>query len=282
MRIHAVMTGFILFAAMALAPPLHAEVILSVHPFKPPRQLMESFSPLAKYLSGKLGEPVSVRISRDYQTQIDALGKSEVDLAYLGPVSYVKLVEAYGARPLLARQAIRGNPVFHAKIFVRADSPIQSLADLAGKRFAFGEPRSTMSHIVPHYMLWQAGIETKQLASHKFVGDLVNVALGVLAGDFDAGAVKEDVFFEYEKRGLRAIATSLPISDHVFVASARMPEEKLRKVRELLLGLDKDARAPAILQALTRGVTALAPVADSDYDALRAVLRKTRELGVQY
>ena len=259
-----------------------ADLVLGVHPFKPATQLTEAFTPLANYLTDKMGEPVSLRIAPDYEAHIDAAGRDELDIAYMGPVPYVKLVEKYGPRRLLARQAIGGNPVFHAKIFVRADSPVRTLADLRGKRFAFGELQSTMSHLVPRYMLWQAGVPVERLAGYKFVGDHVNVALSVLAGDYDAGAVKEDVYFGYESRGLRAIATSAPVSDHVFVAARRLSDAKVRKLREVMLHADRHPQGAAALQVWTSGVKALVPVKDSDYDSLRVVLKKMKELGVEY
>lgn len=277
---------FIKLACIGLLPtlafPAQAELKLGIHPFKPPTRLIESFSPLADYLSEKMGEPVTIQIAKDYESHIDAIGQGDLDIAYLGPVSYVKLHDRYGSFPLLARQAIRGNPVFHGKIFVRKESDIKTLADLKGKSFAFGEPHSTMSHLVPRYMLWQAGITVDQLASYKFVGDHVNVALGVLAGDFDAGAVKEDVYFNNENRGLRAIATSQPFSDHLFAAKKKMPADKLAKLRQALIELHKDPRGNTILQSMTKGVSVLLPVKDGDYDNLRSVLRKMQEIGVAY
>jgi phosphonate transport system substrate-binding protein len=267
-------------ALLVVASSARADLTLGVHPFKPPSKVVEAFRPLAGYLSEKLGQPVSIRIAKDYQAHVDAVGRDEIDIAYVGPSSYVKLRETYGERPLLARQQIGSSPVYHSKIFVRKDSPIGALTDLKGKRFVFGEPHSTTSHLVPRYMLWQAGITVDQFFSHKFVSDHVNVALGVLSGDFDAGAVKEDVFYQYEARGLRAIATSGPLSEHLFVASRTLPEPTIRKLREALLQLDRDPQGAAILQSMTPGVTSLVPVQDSDYDSLRRVLKKLQELGI--
>lgn len=267
---------------LAIAIPVQADLKLGVHPFKPPSKLIESFSPLANYLSEKLGEPVTLQIAKDYQEHINATWQGKIDIAYLGPVSYVELHDSYGPTPLLARQAINGNPVFHGKIFVRKESGIRSLTDLKGKSFAFGEPHSTMSHLVPRHMLWQAGVGTENLTSHKFVGDHVNVALSVLSGEFDAGGVKEDIYFNYERRGLRAIATSPPLSDHLFVASRKMPAAMIRKLQGILLQLHNDPQGMAALQSLTKGITALVPVQDSDYDSLRTVLRKMKEIGVEY
>ncbi|MFZ5861909.1 MAG: phosphate/phosphite/phosphonate ABC transporter substrate-binding protein [Nitrospirota bacterium] len=259
-----------------------AELLLGVHPFKPATKLIEAFTPLAACLGDKLGEHVTLRIAKDYQAHTDAIGRDELDIAYMGPASYVALVERYGPKPLLGRQVITGKSLFHGKIFVRSDSPIRTLADLTGKRFAFGEPHSTMSHLLPRYMLWEAGVGIDRFAGHAFVGDHVNVALGVLAGDYDAGAVKEDVYFRYEGQGLRAIATSPPIADHVFVAGRKLSEEMVRRLRAIMLGLHEDTRCAAALQAMTPGVTALIEARDADYDSLRTVLAKLRELGVPY
>jgi phosphonate transport system substrate-binding protein len=267
-------------ALLCAAVRVHAEMILEVHPFKPPTQLVASFAPLTAYLSKQLGQPVAVRIAKDYQTHIDAIGKDAVDLAYLGPVAYVKLRETYGPKPLLARQVIGGSKDFHGKIFVRQDSRLRSLADLKGKRFAFTEPHSTMGHLVPRYQLWQAGVPVERLASYQFLGDHVNVALGVLAGDYDAGAVKEDVFYAYAGRGLRAIATTPPISDHLFVASRKLSDAQRRTLRAALWQLHQAPEGAQILESITPGVTALVPVQDSDYDTLRVVLKKLKEIGV--
>ncbi|MDO9466502.1 MAG: phosphate/phosphite/phosphonate ABC transporter substrate-binding protein [Thiobacillus sp.] len=271
----------IALTALWVSAPAQAQLVLGVHPFKPATRLVDAFAPLTQYLSNKLGQPVTLRISQDYQTHIDATGQNAFDIAYLGPSLYVKLRDAHGERPLLARQRIGAHPVFHSKIFVRANSPINDLAGLAGKRFVFGDPKSTMGHLVPRYQLWQAGITVDRLAGYRYVGDHVNIALGVLAGEFDAGAVKEDVFYQYEKRGLRAIATSAPMSDHLFVASTKMPPALVDRLRAIMLTMHQDPRGLEALQAVTAGINALVPVQDSDYDSLRAVLNKLHELGVR-
>ena len=152
--------------------------------------------------------------------------------------------------------------------------------ELKGKRFAFGDPNSTMGHLMPRYMLAQAGVRAEQLASFKHISDHMNIVLAVLAGDFDAGAVKEDVFFTQEQRGLRAIATSPPIFDHLFISSKRLPAEKVGALRNALLNLAKEPNGKAILQAMTPGVTGLVSAANQDYDNLRSILNKLKELGV--
>lgn len=262
---------------------MFADLTLAVHPFKPASQLVEAFTPLAAFVSKKLGDTsVSLRITPDYQAHVDAIGRNEVDIAYMGPVLYVKLIHLYGAKSLLARQEINGSSFFHGKIFVAKTSSIRSLADLKGKRFAFTEPLSTMGHLVPRSMLWGAGISVDALANFKFIGDHVNVALAVLTGEFDAGAVKEDVYFGYESRGLRAIATSPPISDHVFVAGNQVSATRIQQLRELFFQLSGEPDGEHIMSAVTKGVTAFVPADDADYDSLRALLDTLSAAGVSY
>jgi phosphonate transport system substrate-binding protein len=259
---------------------VHADMTLGVHPFRPATKLVESFTPLADYLSEKTGQKFEVRVSTDYATHLKLTGTDALDVAYLGPAPYVAVTKKYGKKPLLARQVIHGSPLFHGKIFVRAQSPIRSLGDLAGKRFVFGDPNSTMSSLLPQYMLWQAGVTADKLAGYKHVMDHVNATLAVLAGEFDAGAVKEDVFFEYEARGLRALATTPGISDHLFVARSNLPEEIVERIREAMLTILEEPDGAAIVGAITPGVTNLIQVEDRHYDNLRVILDKLDELGV--
>lgn len=284
MRLAIRLLGWTLAAiSFALVPALAGaadKLVLGIHPYKAPSKLIGAFAPLATTLSKQLGMPVEIKIAADYQQHIDAIGRDQIDIAYLGPASYVKLVEQYGKKPLLARQALRGIPTFHGKIIVRQDSPLHSLADLKGKSFAFGDPASTMSHLVPRYMLWEAGVGGDDLSRHAFLGSHDNVALAILAGDYDAGAVKEAVFHKYRSRGLRALATSPALSDHLFVASNRLSPDQVARIRQTLLNLGSTADGIKVLYKIKRGITALVPVHDDDYQNLRVIVNKLAELGV--
>ncbi len=245
---------------------------LWIHPYLPATELTRRFSPLAEYLSRKVGLPVSIRVQKSYQSHIDRAGRDEIDIAYVGPVPYVKIVETYGEKPLLARLVVRGKPAFFGMIIVREDSPLRSIEDLAGKSFAFGDINSTMSHLVPRYMLKESGVPVGRLAKHEFLGSHHNVALAVLGGYFDAGGVKEEVYYEYRERGLRMLAQSPPVAEHLFIARSSLPAEILEPLREAMLTLHEDARGADILTSIKSGVTALAKVDDGDYDSLRKIL----------
>jgi phosphonate transport system substrate-binding protein len=264
----------------ACAADAHEPLVLQVHPYLPSTELIERFSPLSAYLSQSLGRQVIVRISIDYEQHITLIGKDKVDIAFMGPASYVKMVDLYSRKPLLGRLEIDGKPTFRGAIIVARESGLRTLSELKGKRFAFGDPNSTMSHLVPRYMLWKAGVDIKDLASHTFLHNHHNVALGVLAGKFDAGAVKSEVFIDYEQRGLRVLEWTPALSEHLFVTSSTLPKELELKLRDAMGSLGRSDAGRRILKGLNEHASGLIMVDDSDYDNLRSMLRTLKTLGV--
>ena len=258
--------------AMQSAYAADKPLILGIHPYKTPSKLIKAFTPLAEHISKVINKPVEIRISKDYQTHIENIGNKKINIGYLGPASYIKLTQQYGKKPILARLEINGKPTFQGKIIIRKDSPLQTLADLKYKRFAFGDPNSTMSHLVPRSMLMESGIKVATELKHKFLGSHDNVALGVLTGDYDAGAVKEAVYYKYQKRGLRELATTPALSEHLFVTCGKIPPGIHNKIATSLLNLNDSESGRKVLRSIKPGMTAMRSAKDSDYDNLRHIL----------
>ncbi len=269
---------FFILMPVLLSPALAATgLILAVHPYLSTDEIMRRHAPLARYLGERLGRDVRVRVGRNYAEHQTHIGKDLVDIAFIGPAVYVKLVESYGPKPLLARLEVDGKPHFRGAVVTTKNSNINSLEQIRGRRFAFGDPESTMSYLVPRYMLRQAGIELKDLSDYNHLGSHTNVALAVLAGDFDAGAVKEEVFNRYKDQGLRLLAWSPSLSEHLFVTRSDLDSELVSRLRQALLELKDSPRGRRILQSLKSSVSAMVPVSDSDYDNLRDIMSAVAE-----
>jgi phosphonate transport system substrate-binding protein len=264
-----------LSAAQAPVP-----LTLCVHPYLSASELVKRYTPLTEYLAKQLGRRVHLEIGSTYDTHIHKIGNGIVDIAFMGPASYVKLTNQYGKRPLLAAFKTQEGKFFHGHIMVRKDSPISSLAQLKGKRFVFGDPASTMTHVVPRHMLLKAGVDVKDFSQASFVANHDNIALGILAGTFDAGAVKEEIFLQYESRGLRSLARSEPITDHLFIARKDLPQNTVQALRKALLWLSDSPEGKRIISSMRSDVIALVPADDRDFDSLRTIMNDLTRTGV--
>ena len=257
------------------------DLVLAIHPYLAPAEIYNRFSPLADYLTERLGRRVTIQISRDYTDHINKVGLGrEVDIAFMGPAAYVRMTERYGTtKPLIATLQINGRSTFRGVIITRKDSRIRRITDLIGKSFAFGDIQSTMSHIVPRYMMFESGVPAEALSRYEFLTNHDNVALGVLYGEFDAGAVKQEVFQEYEFRGLRAVARTPRIAEHLFVASHKIPADMVIAIREAMLDLNSFEVGGHVLLPIKSEITGLVPASDHDYDNLRRMTRTLEATG---
>lgn len=256
-------------------------LILGIHPYRPHHELRLMFTPLADFLSRRIRLPIEIRIGESYESHLNAIIKGQLDLAYIGPGLLVRLKDMHITPYLLARLDVKGRSTFTGKIFTREGSDIRTLQDLKGRHFAFGSISSTMSHLVPRQMLYEAGIDVDDFASYNCYSSHDNVALAVLAGDADAGAVKEAVYDKYHGKGLVVVATTPEISEHLFVAPASMDPVKVRLIQEQLLSLSVDRpETKRVLRPIKKTATALVNVQVGDYKKLSEIIASLRARGV--
>lgn len=264
---------FLLSATPVLAADTApAPLVLAVNFYQPDSETQKRFEPLAAYLGKAIGRQVVVRTDRDYKTHIDAIGTNTVDIAFIGPAPYAIMVSKYGPKPLLARVAPKGKPVMAGVIVTRQDSPLRSLSDLRGKRFAFGAPNATLATLLPKYFLRKAGVPQVSLASFEYLSSPKDVVLGVLAEDFDAGAVKIEIFEKSKSSGLRILATLPTVPEHVFITRSDMPQEQVQVLRKALLELKNIPEGRAIMQAIDQDITDMSVATDAEYNDLRKML----------
>jgi len=204
---------------------------------------------LERVLSRVLDEPVSIRmqISSTYEGGIQAIASRKVDFARLGPASYVKVVKLDPAVRLLAMESNKGTKRFNGMICVSGSSKIQSVDELKGKRFAFGDERSTIGRYLSQQYLVQHGISAADLKSYEYLGRHDRVGYAIAAGEFDAGALKESTFKELLQKGvvLRPIGTFQNVTKP-WVARSGLSERIFSALRLALL----EYKNPAGLKVL--------------------------------
>jgi phosphonate transport system substrate-binding protein len=267
-----VLTRRHLLAALALAP-LAARAatrsgVFVVHPYDTPSRIYARFRPLTLYLGGVLGYPLRLVIARTYDEQIDMIATGRADFAYLGPTPYVRARER-GRVQILAGESEGGRAFYQSALVVRADSPIEKVTDLAGKRVAFGAEISMSSAIAPKLILAQAGLNKSHLAGVAYLDRHERVALAVLHGDFDAGGLRLDIAKSYLPRGLRVLATSQPLPPHVIAAAPQVAAEDAQRVTHALL--QPDAAGREAMSALGPE-TGFVAVEDAHFFAVRRMI----------
>ena len=275
---HASLLVLICFLSVWLAPLQAAEsqtLRFGLYPYANPTAVYQSFQPLVKALAKQCGIPISIAMAPNYISHVRSLGQGAVDLAFAGPSPYVKAHDQYQSIELLARINIEHDTGDQTVIVTSRNSPVHTLADLKGKTFAFGDYQSFGSHFMPRHLLRQHGVSLWDLMAYDYVMGHDNVILAVVHGDFDAGAVRNDVYQNHRDRDdLRILAGPIAIPPHAIVCRKDLPEPLKESLRQALFAIND----PAILTAIDPRMTGFGPVADGDFDLARQVIRAIESL----
>lgn len=117
-----------------------------------PKETVKYYREIVEYIGKKIGKPVEMVQREAYDEMDNLLEKGEVKIAFICSGPYVRDREKFGVELLVAPQSY-GKPFYHAYIIVHKDSPLNSLAELKGKSFAFTDPKSNTRTLVPTYMI---------------------------------------------------------------------------------------------------------------------------------
>lgn len=265
-------------ALIILTPSLvwgDIELNFGVYTSDKPSAMVLKFRPvlnaLTESLQKKLGQPVKIRlqVANGYTKGVEDLANGRVDFARFGPASYIHAKKLNSGITILAVESKKGRKVFNGIICVRETSAIANIADLKGKRFAFGNKQSTIGRYLSQNYLYERGIRAKDLGAFDYLGRHDKVGAAVASGKYDAGALKESTFNKLVKKGapLRSIA-SFPNVTKPWIARKGLPQHIFVALRDSLLSLND----PAALKALKKG--GFLPGNDSDYTVIRKAMRK--------
>jgi phosphonate transport system substrate-binding protein len=140
---------------------------------------------------------------------------------------------------------------------------------------AFPSQESFSGNWLPLYELKKHNISLTDFDSVRYFPHHQSVVYHVLKGSFDAGVVKERVAKEFLPRGLRIVYTSQAIPGSPIVISKHCSPAVATALRDALLRIDVRRPADRAMVAewdpeFQYGFTS---AADSDYNALRTILR---------
>lgn len=215
---------------------------LAVVSFYNPRLMYLKYQPLVDYLSAHTPWHFELDLSGSYRETVERLCQARTQLAYLGPFSYLRAREQCHVDPVV-RLNSQGRATYTSYIMVREDSPIHSLAELRGKRFGFGAVLSTSGHLMPRFMLKQAGLEPGRDVTCVYYAHHERAALAVLTGEVAACGVRDLVGDQLRGKGLRVLAESAPMTNFPLVLGPRVPKGFSAALVDALVALPR--RDPA-------------------------------------
>ncbi|VAX03462.1 ABC transporter, substrate-binding protein (cluster 12, methionine/phosphonates) [hydrothermal vent metagenome] len=234
-----------------------------------PAVMHKRLKPLTRYLSNKLGRPVSLKLSPNMGAAIKEVVDKSVDLAYLTPVAYLK-AHAEGNAKIIAKTVTKGKASFQLMIVVKKDSPYKTVADLKGKTFAFGDKRALLQRAA----VVGSGINLEDFSDYKFIGHYDNIARAVLNGDFDAGILKDTMAFQWQDKGLRILAETPPLPPYNITASGNVSNDMLAKLKDAFLNLDRNnPEHLKIIKAVDKKYDGFAATDDAEYNVIRKLIK---------
>jgi len=233
-----------------------------------PAKMHKRLKPLTVYLSEKLNVPVTLKLAPDMATAIDDVANGNVDIAYLTPVAYLKS-HAKGHCKIVAKTVTNKKDSFQLMIVVNDKSPITTIADLTGKRFAFGDKAALLQRAV----VVGANMPLENLGSYEFLGHYDNIVRGVLRNEFDAGILKDTKYFKWKSKGVRLLHSSPKLPPYNITASKNVDDQLFEEIKHAFLSLSVDnPDEKAVIKSLSKKYDGFVATNDAEYNVVRKLI----------
>ncbi|QBP76046.1 phosphonate ABC transporter substrate-binding protein [Herbaspirillum huttiense] len=261
------LASVLLAGPAAAVPPLTVGLI----PAEDSQAMLENSKAVIDSLQQQLGMPVKPFIATDYNGIIEALRSRKLDVAYLGPFSYVLAssvanVEAFA----VAETKKSGRSIYKSLIITRKESGLQSLEQLKGRTMAFVDPSSASGHLFPSAGLQKLNIDPNKYFSRViFSGSHDASILAVANKKVDAAAVADRILAAAVAKGVVQQAEL-----NVVWTSPDIPESPMVWRKDLDPALkQKIAAAFANIKDVKWGdqgvLNGFVPTTDGAYDVVR-------------
>jgi phosphonate transport system substrate-binding protein len=267
--------GALVLAVVASALTLdlaRGEAVLNMGlvPGEDPRVMVNDNQALLDHLHKSLQMEVKPFVATDYNGVIEALRAKKLDVALLGPFSYVLATTVANVEAFALLETQKQGATYRSVIIARKDHGVRSLKDLAGKTFAFVDPSSASGHLFPKAGLIKAGYNPDTYFSRAiFSGGHDASAIAVQNGKVDAAAVADMLLETAYSRGMLkqdevvVVWTSDPIPGAPVVYRRDLPADLKAKIRAAFAQIHDMPWGS--LTTIKRWV----PTDDSAYDVVR-------------
>ena len=145
---------------------------------------------LKDYVEAAYGVPAKMFTFADYAGTMESMLGGNLDYTWFGASGYagMYLENPDAVVPVLTRMQPTGDTGYYSVMVTRADSGIEALDQMKGKKLGYADPNSTSGYLIPNVELeeqLEGGVDGF-FGSAEFMGGHENGVLGVLNGDVDA------------------------------------------------------------------------------------------------
>lgn len=266
-------------SAVAQDDPL----ILGVFPRRNATVTYKLFKPMAAYLSEQLQREVQLVTAKDFKTFWKGVVDKKYDIVHYNQYHYLKSHKAYGYQVILKNEEF-GQDALAGSLLVRKDSGINSVADLKGRRIAFGGgPKAMIAYIVPVYLLQQAGLHKDDYEAI-FAKNPPNAVLSVFYHQIDAAGAGDKVLelnmvkSQIDIGHLKHLLTSEPIAHIPWAVKPGMADSLRDKIQQAMLKLNDTELGKRILE--NAQLTGIHIATDAEYNPHRVIIQSV--LGESY
>jgi phosphonate transport system substrate-binding protein len=206
------------------------------------------WNPILDYVSAKSGVNLTLKIGRTSADTTSFVLANEVEFVFTNHL-FSPEREKMGWQVLARRNA----PPIKGELVVPADSPITSVAQLAGQDVGFPGPEAFISYKVPYAYLLGKGIAINVV----FGGNMDAALTQMWSGKVKAVGGNSQLIEGYaarENRKYRVLWTSEPFHDLALMASSRVPERDRKAVAAAFVGMADDPKGKEILRTASQAV----------------------------
>jgi phosphonate transport system substrate-binding protein len=251
------------------------------------QETRQRFVPLTRYLSDKVGvEFVMVPVdTHDFEKRFKA---GEFTFTHTNSLIYIVLHENQGVQLLASEKRGKLGSRSAGAIIARKGSGINTLADIRGKRMAFGPMLAPTGYLAEYDMMLAAGINPENDLGHYTIppGSYKHEKLiyGVLYGMYDVAAAPAMDIENMTRDGkiapddLVILAQSKPIPYCTFGVAKDADPALVKKVKDALMSLKPTDTATVDGEQLkvmkAAWIDGYEELLDSDYDPIREMAKR--------
>ncbi|GIO23559.1 phosphate/phosphite/phosphonate ABC transporter substrate-binding protein [Oceanobacillus sp. J11TS1] len=249
--------------------------------------------PLEDLLENELGIDVTVSVSTNYNTVVEALASEQIDVGFLPPNAYVQAHDEYGAADVLLQSQRYGVnedgtntdelvDSYYSIFITKSDSDIDSIADLEGKTIAFQDITSSAGYVWPAAALLDEGIDPLSDVNPLVLQGHDAAVTAVLNGEADAAAIFQDarnvVLSDFPDvfEDTKVIGHTEAIPNDTIAVQTNMDEEWKEKIQQAFINIGKSEEGREIVRDIYTH-EGYVESKDSNFDIVREYSERIQE-----